>query len=254
MVPSISFNVDLIAARLSGLEETIIARFLDRAQFCENKVAYEKGKSGFEGGGDASLFELRLRYQEEMDAVFGRFCVPEERPFYRDLPPPRRKVHLPDYGLGVTDYNTVNLMPQIVEAYLAAIPSFCVAGDDGQYGSSVEHDVMVLQAISRRVHFGAYFVAEAKYRKDAALYRPLIETGDREGILALLSRPEVEQRILARVREKAEWLQSKVDRRIRKVVDPEFILSFYRDVIIPLTKEGQVRYLLARGSSEAGRT
>ena len=77
----ISPELHLIAAQLEGLEETIITKLIDRAQFKANLVAYEAGKSGFDGAENESLFDLRLRYHEEMDAYFGRFCVPEERPF-----------------------------------------------------------------------------------------------------------------------------------------------------------------------------
>jgi chorismate mutase len=79
-------SLNRIAAQLEGLEETIIHKLLDRAQFLSNDVVYRVGESGFEGEPHQSLFTLRLRYQEEMDAVFGRFCVPEERPYTQGLP------------------------------------------------------------------------------------------------------------------------------------------------------------------------
>ncbi|MEM5947485.1 chorismate mutase [Spirochaetia bacterium 38H-sp] len=240
------FNLDIIAARLSALEESIIVRLLERAQFCHNPVVYLPGHSGFSGGEHQSLFEIRLRYQEEMDAVFGRFCVPEERPFYRDLPAPRRIVSVDVSCLGLDDFERINLMPRIVESYLALLPEICPKGDDGQYGSSVEHDVMALQALGRRIHYGSIMVAESKFRMNREGYTALIKAEDRDGLLSLLSRPEVEETILARVREKTSTIQSGVDRRIRRVVEPDVIVSFYRDTIIPLTKEGEVLYLLNR--------
>ena len=78
-----------IASILESLEETIIFKLIDRAQFCSNPVIYKPGKSEFPGE-EKSLFELRLFYQETMDAVFGRFMCPEERPFCKGLPKPRR--------------------------------------------------------------------------------------------------------------------------------------------------------------------
>ena len=85
-----TLNLSTIAAQLEGLEETIIQKLIDRAQFAANAAAYRPGESGFASAGDKSLFDLRLRYQEEMDAAFGRFKVPEERPFHSDLPDPHR--------------------------------------------------------------------------------------------------------------------------------------------------------------------
>ncbi len=239
-------DLDRIAARLEGLEETIILRLIDRAQFRANLVVYEKGRSGFEGAGDASLFDLRLRYHEEMDAVFGRFGVPEERPFTTALPAPRRRIVRADQDLAVDDLDAVNLSADILAAYRALVPRICQAGDDGQYGSSVEHDVHALQAIGRRIHYGAMYVAEAKYRGDPPNYRTLVEAGNTRELEARLTRPEVEQRILERVAEKAAALQAQANMAVRVAVDPLAVQQFYRDAVIPLTRKGEVLYLLAR--------
>lgn len=239
-------DLDRIAARLEGLEETIILRLIDRAQFRANLVVYENGRSGFEGAGDASLFDLRLRRHEEMDAVFGRFLVAEERPFTAALPASRRRVVLPDQDLAVDDFDAVNLSAEILGAYRALVPRICQPGDDGQYGSSVEHDVHALQAIGRRVHYGAMYVAEAKYRCDPPTYRRLVESGSTSELEARLTRPEVEQRILARVADKAAALQARANMAVRTAVDPLVVQEFYRDAVIPLTRKGEVLYLLAR--------
>jgi chorismate mutase len=240
------FDLEQIAAVLEGLEETIIFMLINRAQFAANKAAYDPEHSGFEGGGNRSLFELRLRYHEEMDAVFGRFCVPEERPFTSDLPHPRRRVILPETGLFLRDLNSVNMADEILDAYRKLIPRICLAGDDGQYGSSVEHDVMALQAIARRIHFGSLYVAESKYQTLKTEYRTLIEAGDRAGLLAALTRTEVEEKILKRVADKVEHIQAEINPTVRRRIPSEEIMAFYRNSIIPLTKEGQVRYFLNR--------
>lgn len=260
-------DLELIAARLEGLEETIIHRLIDRAQFAANPRAYERGQSGFQGAGDRSLFDIRLRAQEEMDAEFGRYEVPEERPFHRDLPSPRRRVTLPPSLLAVPHLDDVNLTREITTAYLAFLRRLCAppgdaapprpaagddgpagpaAGDDGQYGSSVEHDVLAIQAIARRVHFGALYVAESKYRAAPAELDPLIDERDEDAILARITRPEVETRIVTRVRQKVDYVQATINERVRRRIDPELMLSLYRDLIIPLTKRGEVRYLYAR--------
>lgn len=240
-----------IAQDLESLEETIIARLIDRAQFGRNARAYRPGESGFEGETRLSLFALRLRYQEEMDARFGRFCVPEERPFNADLPPSRRRVTLPAHCLRLDDYDRVNLTAGILESYLALLPRICPPGDDGQYGSSVEHDVYAIQAVARRVHYGAMYVAESKYRSDPAGYARDVAEADRGALSRRLTRAAVERRILDRVADKTAALQASARGGTRHTIDPRVVVAYYADHIIPLTKEGEIRYLLHR-RREAG--
>ena len=246
MTPDDPLKLDRIAARLEGLEETIIYKLIDRAQFAENPIVYQPGKSGFEGSGDKSLFDLRLRYQEEMDSDFGRFSVPEERPFNRDLPKPKRNVVLPPTGLEIDDLDAVNVTAEILEAYKQLLGQICLPGDDGHYGSSTEHDVYALQAIGRRIHYGALYVSESKYRSDPPAYDALIEKRDLGGLMEKLTRAEVEERILARIARKVDHIQSQINTDTRRTVPPSAIMTFYRNHVIPLTKEGEVRYFLNR--------
>ena len=239
-----------IASDLEGLEETIIARLIDRAQFCRNRVAYRPGESGFAGEGELSLFALRLRYQEEMDACFGRFCVPEERPFNLDLPDTKRQVILPENCLNIVDYDRVNLTGPVQASYLDLVPLICRDGDDAQYGSSVEHDVYAIQAIARRIHYGAMYVAESKYVGDPVRFQAAVDSGDTDRLLALLTRPEVERRILRRVVEKTDALQAPARTNSRHIIVPGVIRRYYADHVIPLTKTGEVRYLMNRCQGE----
>ncbi len=243
----IPFDLNVIASRLEGLEETIIYKLINRAQFRVNEAAYLEGKSGFGDGEGRSLFRLRLLYQEEFDAKFGRYCVPEERPFCSDLPEAKRAVTLVDKDLSISDYNLVNLTDKIEKSYLLLIKKICLPGDDSQYGSSVDHDVHALQAISRRIHYGAMFVAESKYRMDPHAYRQLIDKKDKKALMELLTRREVEEKILCRVKEKVAYVQAASNRSVRRLIDAEAVLEYYKEYIIPLTKEGQIIYLLNRG-------
>jgi len=235
-----------IAADLENLEETIIARLIDRAQFRRNRTAYLPGKSGFDGEHSLSLLALRLKFQEEVDACFGRFVAPEERPFNTHLPSSRRTVTLPANCLKIADYNRVNLTGKILESYLDLVPKICPAGDDAQYGSSVELDVYAIQAISRRIHYGAMYVGESKYRSDPETFRAAIDSGDTRTLMRLLTRPEVEQRILKRVVEKTEALQAPATANTRNTIDPDVVREYYADTIIPLTKAGEILYLQSR--------
>ena len=247
----VSVDLSVIAAHLEGLEETIIHRLIDRAQFRENSAAYSPGGSGFNDTADRSLFDLRLRHQEEMDAAFGRFEVPEECPFHADLPTPRRNVALPESLLDPLAAAAVNCTPGIVESYLKFVSALCESGDDGQYGSAVEHDVLAIQAIGRRIHYGALYVAESKYRSNPAPCAAAAKAGtagDQSALMNLITRAEVENQILRRVSEKVDYVQASLNPVARRRVDPQIVLRLYRDTIIPMTKKGEIAYLLARAN------
>ncbi|MCX7788442.1 MAG: chorismate mutase [Spirochaetes bacterium] len=238
-------SLDRIASVLEGLEETILYKLIDRIQFKRNEPVYQPGESGFPGE-TASLFELRLRHQEEMDSIFGRFMVPEERPFTMNLPPPKRKRIDPDSPLHIPDYNLVNLTSYILADYFNLLPHICPPGDDGHYGSSCEHDVYALQAISRRIHYGAFYVGEVKYRQDPEKFKKLLSSGNRAAVLEALTRKTVEDTIVERVREKARTIQATIRTPIRTQLNAEVVAEFYRNTIIPLTKEGELLYLMHR--------
>jgi chorismate mutase len=241
-----NLSLDEIAARLAGLEETLIYKLLDRAQFAANGGAYLPSRSGFVPQEASSLFELRLYHQEKLDAKFGRYLIPEERPFYLGLPQPRRKPPQGEWPFPIQDLETVNVTGPIRAGYHALLPRLCREGDDGQWGSSVEHDVICLQALARRIHFGALYVGESKFEESPDKFRKLVEADDEEGILEAITRSEVEARVLARVRSKVEAVQSVSDPSLRLIVDPEVFVGVFRDVLIPLTKEGEIRYLSQR--------
>jgi chorismate mutase len=61
---------------------------------------------------------------------------------------------------------------------------------------------------------------------------------------------DVEAAILGRVSQKVEQLQAKADSRIRHIIDADAVIGFYRDHVIPLTKKGEVLYLLNRSGME----
>mmetsp|Transcript_15425 Transcript_15425/g.17155 ORF Transcript_15425/g.17155 Transcript_15425/m.17155 type:complete len:175 (-) Transcript_15425:812-1336(-) len=151
-------------------------------------------------------------------------------------------------------------------------------GDDEQHGSTVLADITVLQALSRRVHYGK-FVAESKYLSDPEGYQKLVEAGDAEGVMELLTNSVVEAKVLRRARMKAATYgreplvlpeiegvdqsentslvaaaaASAVVATIEAMkahtegkVDPAVIEALYKDFIIPLTKDIEVAYLFKR--------
>jgi chorismate mutase len=241
-----------VTKKLESLEETIIVQLSERAQLCRNSAVYApESTSCSEKITSQSLFDLRFYQWERSESLFGRFLRPEERPFNRGLPEPRYgglppEETLPELGIPIREYDEVNLTSPIREAYLQLIPRICPEGDDGLYDLSMERDICVLTAVSRRVHFGAFYVGECKYRQEPRIFRTLAEHGDTRELAQRITRKDVEERIMSRVRAKAHRLQRGINRRVRNVVDPEEIVQLYRKTIIPLTKEGEIRYLLRR--------
>jgi len=239
-------DLDRVVSHLTSLEEAILMKLIDRCQFAYNAIVYIPGQSGFDPPESASLLELRLLHQETIDAYFGRYLVPEERPFYTNLPPPKRRVKAIDPELRIRELETINLSGRILVSYLDLLPQICRADDDGHYGSSVEHDVICLQAIARRVHYAACYVAESKYQRDPNTFQSLIERQDVEGLLEKLTRKEVENEVIKRIGYKLRSLQKASDPKNRHLIEEDVIKYYFKNWIIPLTKEGEVRYLLQR--------
>ena len=247
MQDSATLNPQLLLANvrqvLVRLEETIVFALIERAQFRGNAIVYRRG--AFPAlTADESLMGHLLHETERVHAGMRRYTSPDEQPFFADLPPPR----LPTLAWTENPLrpNTVNLNAELRQAYEAEIvPTFCAAGDDGQYGSAAVCDVACLQALSRRVHYGK-FVAESKRRQDPARLNALAQAGSDEALLAVITHAAVEQEVLERVSRKASTYVAELRRSgAAAVPDPERIVAVYARWVIPLNKRVQVAYLRA---------
>ncbi|KAJ8507112.1 hypothetical protein ON010_g19004 [Phytophthora cinnamomi] len=125
-----------------------------------------------------------------------------------------------------------------------------LASDDTAYGSTATADIAVLQALSKRIHFGK-FIAEAKFQAETERYTKLILANDADGIMDALTNLAVEQKVLERVKLKASTYGQDPNAPAAASdkdwkVNPQLISDLYRDFVMPLTKEVQVQYLLQR--------
>ncbi len=231
---------------MESLEESIISHLCERAQLLYNSAIYLPYKGKFEQAGALSLLDMRIRDWERAESLYGRFLSPEERPFQRDLSEPRYII--PKEQSDCHD-DWVNLSGLIKKAYLKLVAKICRKGDDGLYDLSMERDISALKVISRRIHIGAFYVGECKYKQDPSLFIELVSAKAKQALLQNITRGEIEQKILDRVREKARRMQGETDPHIRTIVDPEVIEGFYRETIIPLTKEGEIQYIVNRVST-----
>lgn len=177
-------------------------------QFPLNKTIYIPGGVKIPGS-DLSLMDYVLREQERLQSRVRRYQSPDEHPFFPDAleEPILQPLKYPK----ILHPNDVNVNPIIKKRYVEEIlPAVCRnfgREDRGEtqenYGSSATCDVNVLQALSRRIHFGK-FVAESKFQKDPEKFVKLIKAGDREGIEAAITDAKVEQQVLERLRLKAK--------------------------------------------------
>lgn len=274
-------SLDSIRSSLIRQEETIIFSLIERAQYRHNPIVYEKGGLGDMGvppgsksdgqGDNLSFLEYMLIGTEALHYAVRRYTSPEENAFFPDRLPSEKVLEELEYPTDLLSNqggaSDVNFNPVLLRKYIDVIvPAVCLPGDDEQHGSTVLADIAVLQALSRRVHYGK-FVAESKYLADPEGYQKLVDAGDSDGVMALLTNEAVEAKVLRRARLKAatygtEPLLAELppiesnseetrivaaaaasavvaaiealgdDRRTEKKVCPQTVESVYREIII----------------------
>ncbi|KAG1765619.1 chorismate mutase [Suillus placidus] len=268
-------SLERIRQILVRLEDTIIFDLIERAQFAHNPRIYIRGsfQELRDVEFDGSWLEWFLKEIETFHARARRYTSPDEYPFTSNLPVP---VLLPLAFPKILHQNTINANPSILSFYtrsivpritrratlaLAAIKrSNGIIGDeeyedDGNYGSAATIDVEVLQAISKRVHYGK-FVSESKFLANPAAFVPHILTPNPAALEALVTKPEVERKLLQRLRKKAATYAQEFSADGDAIVnshlngsakiDVDGVVELYESYIIPLTKEVEVDYLLHR--------
>jgi len=240
-------------------EETIIFALIERSQFPSNSTCYKRGESAVlqarlgnveheQALSDFSFMEYFLYETESLHAKLGRYGSPDENAFFPNLlpksglvAPPKRSPLKP---------NMININNEVLGVYTEQIlQELCCntdTVDDGEYGSTCACDIAVLQALSKRIHYGK-FVAEAKFQADREGMAKLILANDADGIMQALTNEAVEEKVIERVRTKASryGVDGTSDESVYKV-RPDVIAELYRDYLIPLNKKVQVRYLLER--------
>ncbi|KAL4422928.1 hypothetical protein ABPG75_009125 [Micractinium tetrahymenae] len=262
---STALSLANIRQTLIRLEDTIIFSLIERAQFARNDAVYQPDAIPVPGlrpdGRRYSLFEYLLRETEQVHGRIRRYTSPDEYAFFPgDLPP----LVLPPitYEQVLAPCALVNINASIMDMYLEhLLPEIAAPGDDHNYGSSAMNDVTVLQALSKRIHYGM-FVAEAKFRKQTAEYSELIARQDADAIMELLTDRAVELRVIERVRLKAATFGQ--DLEVSGAaggangsggsykVRPEVVAQLYEQWVMPLTKEVEVQYLLRRLDGDGG--
>ncbi len=234
-------QLDLLRGVL--VAETILSGLIERAQVLRNLPVYTPGGMGGALAGE-TLLDFMLRETECTHAKVRRYTSPDEHPFFQDLPeailPPLKYAENPLHS------HRVNINDRIMRTYVdELIPFICAEGDDGNYGSCAVIDVNLLQALSKRIHYGM-FIAESKYRESPSAFEPLIRGGDAEALETLITAADVEARLYERVARKAAAYGSELLKAGEGGVEPEKARIIYERWIIPLCKQVEVAYLLER--------
>ncbi|KAL0795561.1 hypothetical protein Bca101_066938 [Brassica carinata] len=185
---------------------------------CYNPDTYDEDAFAMEGF-QGSLVEFMARETEQLHAKVDRYKSPDEHPFFPQcLPEP--------------------ILPPI------------------QYAQVLHHCADPIninkKILSKRIHFGKFF-AEAKFRENPATYEPAIREQDPTQLLRLLTYETVEQAIKKRVEIKAHIFGQDVTINDQETgadpsykINPILVAKLYGEIIMPLTKEIQIEYLLRR--------
>lgn len=235
-------NLENIRRVLIRQEETIIYALTERAQFKVNPLIYKGGAiiASFEG----SFVDYLLLGTEKLHASVSRYESPDEHPFFDPLPESVLESLDIEETIRPVQVNINKKIKKIYEKEI--VPAICDSGDDKQYGSSAVCDVNVLQAVSKRIHYGK-FVAESKFLSDPDTFIPLIKNNDSQGICRVITCEETEKRLLDRVEYKASMFGGELDEeREDYKIQPAFVRTIYQKWLIPLTKEVEIQYLLNR--------
>ncbi|KAI5442894.1 chorismate mutase 1, chloroplastic [Lathyrus oleraceus] len=247
-----NLTLEHIRHSLIRQEDNIIFSLLERAQYCYNEETYDPdafSMDGFHG----SLVEYMVKKTEKLHAMVGRYKSSDEHPFFPVglLEPLSAPLQYQQVLHPIAE--SININENVWSLYFKVlIPHIVEKGDDGNYGSSCVCDVMCLQALSKRIHYGK-FVAEAKFQAAPDSYKAAIIAHDKEKLMEMLTYPEVEEVIKRRVEMKAKTYGQEViinmeEQKTEPVykINPSLVADLYSDWIMPLTKEVQVAYLLRR--------
>eukprot|EP00249_Psilotum_nudum_P036515 c7787_g1_i1 orf=211-1185(+) len=229
-------------------EDSIIFHLIERAQYKMNAPTYDANRfsiPGFEG----SLIEFILKETECLHAKVRRYHSPDEHPFFPNelakplLPPLHYPQVLHPYA------KSINVNPMIWKMFFdELIPRIAGDGDDGNYGSTAVCDVLCLQSLSKRIHYGK-FVAEVKFRESPEQFEAAIHAQDKDALMHLITFEKVEAAVRRRVEQKARTYGQEIDSdsvTTAYKIDPAQVAHLYGEWVMPLTKVVQVEYLLHR--------
>lgn len=242
-------------ANVRRLEDTITFHLIERAQFPLNATIYQPGGVKIPNSG-LSLFDWMLREQESLQSLVRRYESPDEYPFFPDAlqKPILQPLHYPQ----ILHSNNVDVNKELKDKYIEVIlPSACRQfgkEDRGEteenYGSAATCDVALLQALSRRIHFGK-FVAESKFQQETERFTRLIRDNDRKGIDAAITNELVERKVLERLRLKAKTYGTdpSIGHGAEGKIDVDAVVAMYKVRACPNKHGRRLAHLAGNGNT-----
>ncbi|CAR23705.1 Chorismate mutase [Lachancea thermotolerans] len=248
--PATVLDLKNIRDELVRMEDTIIFKFIERSHFPTCPTVYSKNDPKLPiRDFDGSFLDWALMHSEITHSRIRRFESPDQTPFFPDS---IQEPILPSiqYPRVLASYSSeINFNDSIKDVYIKQIIPM-ISKYDGEswenFGSVATIDIECLQSLSRRIHFGK-FVAEAKFQADRAVYSKMIQEKDIEGIYQSITNSAVEEKILERLCVKAEvYGVDPTNKEGHRKITPEYLVKIYKELVIPLTKQVEVDYLLRR--------
>lgn len=248
-----ALSLSHIRYQLIRLEDTVLYSLIERAQFPLNKTIYTPGAIQISDS-NLTFSDWVLREQEKLQSRIRRYQSPDEYPFFPDA---MQELILPPLQYPrILWENDVIVNEELKRRYVAEILPGCCSKPSREersaeaqenYGSAATADVNCLQSLSRRVHFGK-FVAESKFLTDTDRFVKLIMASDRKGIDDAITDSKVEQKVLERLKTKAELYGAdpNLNPDAPRKIDVDAVVAMYKDHVIPLTKVVEVEYLMQR--------
>jgi len=262
-----ALDLQNIRSTLMRMEDSIVFSLVERAQYKRNGAVYSPDCDQL---GTYRLHQLKAAgstgclgdwfiYQTEcLHSQAHRYEHPTEFAFFGPLPPPT-------LGAGKSVKKILEDVPasavinsRLLDIYRTkVIPHICEEGDDANHGSTAVQDVHCLQMMATRIYYGL-FVAESKFRTETEKARALIRAQDRDGLMAFITKPDVEaknvQRVILKARTFSQTISAAEENQLAPTlslstsykVSAEFIGAVFSEYLMPLTKDVEVEYLLKR--------
>jgi hypothetical protein len=218
-------SLDELRIKINQLNTSIISGIKDRSRYLLSEGIYtEEFKDGL------SWFKYRLKQEQNLDAEFGRFLYPIQRPLVFS----REELAKPLVGREVSEQDNffdLDLSEKIVSAYKELIKQICEEGEDkGSYGEITKLDVNnVLTLNERTVAFGEQ-VALYKIENDSELKK----IKDKEKIKEKLVRKDRESEVIEVMKKKAQALE----------IENFGAIEEFSKKLINITLEAEIEYIL----------
>lgn len=264
-----ALDLNNIRSSLTRMEDSIIFSLIERSQYKTNSAVYlpdcrQLGEFKLHQlktvGSNGSLGDWFIYNTECLHSQVRRYKHPTEFAFFGPLPQPvlgakSGQAEAEPILAPVPAAAVVN--KRLLEIYRTKmVPALCEEGDDGNHGSTAVQDVHCLQTMATRIYYGL-FVAESKFRSEKEKASALIRAKDRQGLMAFITKPEVEarnvRRVILKARTFSQNIQQAEDGQLQPneanttyKINPEYIGTVFRDFLMPLTRDVEVEYLLAR--------